>query len=120
MSQHTCPFCREAVPQTKKECEQLNIKRAEANDPVAIFQLGAEEYKKGDYRGAIEYFTRAAELGIAEAHYELSHMYLEGQGVEKVRERKYTIWKKLLLAVIRLLDSDLEFTRREMKIIREQ
>ena len=87
-SQHTCPFCREAVPQTKKECEKLNIKRAEANDPVAIFQLGAEEYKKKDYRSAIEYYTRAAELGIAEAHYEISHMYLEGQGVEKERGKE--------------------------------
>ena len=76
------------MPQTKKECEKLNIKRAEANDPVAIFQLGAEEYKKKDYRSAIEYYTRAAELGIAEAHYEISHMYLEGQGVEKERGKE--------------------------------
>ena len=73
--QQTCPFCREALPKTVEEHDKQNMKRAEANDPVAIRQKGIEQYNKGDYSRAFEYWTKAAELGDVEAHYLLSVMY---------------------------------------------
>ena len=63
------------------------MKRIEANDPVAMLQHGLDESKKGDYRSAFEYWTKATELGNAEAHFRLSDMYYHGRGVEK-DERK--------------------------------
>ena len=59
------------------------MKRVKANDPAAIFQLGLEQYNKGYYSRAFEYYAKAAELGNAHAHYQLSNMYYDGQGVEK-------------------------------------
>jgi len=41
------------------------------------------QYQKGDYSSAFEYSKKAAELGNMEAHYRLSLLYLDGQGVEK-------------------------------------
>ena len=63
------------------------MKRVEMNDPNAMLQHGLEESKKGDYRSAFEYWTKAADLGYAEAHFRLSDMYYHGRGVEK-DERK--------------------------------
>ena len=83
----TCPFCREPVPKTK-EAKKLLMKRVEANDPLAMCQQGGEGYDQGDYRTAFEYWAKAAELGDIGAHYQLSVLYLKGQGVEK-DEAKY-------------------------------
>ncbi|KAK1733624.1 Sel1-like repeat family protein [Skeletonema marinoi] len=77
-----CPFCRTPVP-TKNELDKRRMKRIEVNDPVAMRQWGVQQYKKGDYSTAFEYFARAAELGNAEAHYRLSQMYDLGNGIEK-------------------------------------
>jgi TPR repeat protein len=38
---------------------------------------------KGDYKGAFQHNTKAAELGDIRAHYLLSIMYRQGKGVEK-------------------------------------
>ena len=38
---------------------------------------------KGDFKAAFEYFTKAAELEDAEAHFELSIIYQNGEGVQK-------------------------------------
>ena len=82
--EHTCPFCREALPKTKKEREKLNMKRADAKDPVAMYKEGLLQLRNGDDRRASDYFTKAADLGYAWAHYELSIMYDElGSFVEK-------------------------------------
>jgi len=78
-----CPFCREQLPTTKEESDKRRMKRIEVNDPVAMRQWGVQQYKKGDYSTAFEYFARAAELGNAEAHYRLSQMYDLGNGIEK-------------------------------------
>ena len=43
------------------------------------------QYRKGDICSAFEYYTKAAELGDAEAHYSLSCMYRDGHGVAKDR-----------------------------------
>ena len=81
--QHSCPFCREPMPSTEEEVDEQHMKRIEANDPVAMVQQGGEQMKKGDYQSAFEYWTKAAELGHADAHYQLSVMYRFGDGVEK-------------------------------------
>ena len=78
-----CPFCREAAPETGAECDKQRMKRIEINDPVAMRKEGKKQYSKGDYHSAFEYYTKAAELGDVEAHYELSNLYRWGEGVEK-------------------------------------
>ena len=86
--QQRCPFCRNALPKTEEENNELVMKRIEANDPVALCQIGSTKYYEGDYTASFEYFTRAAALGNAEAHYGLSILYGDGKGVEK-DEKKY-------------------------------
>ena len=78
-----CAFCRHLRPKSVVEAERILMKRAESNDPVALRQLGSLRRDEGDYKGAIEYWTKAAELGDVMAHYQLSYLYNEGTGVEK-------------------------------------
>jgi TPR repeat protein len=78
-----CPYCREPMPQTKEEADQNYMKRIEANDPLALCQVGKDRYNEGDHKGAIQYFTKAAELGHIDAHYQLSCLYDKGEGVER-------------------------------------
>ena len=78
-----CPFCRKALPDTKEEADELRKKRIEANDPFAMCSEGMEQRERGDYIRAFEYFTKAAELGDAQAHSQLANMYLQEHGVEK-------------------------------------
>ena len=81
--EETCPFCRQTVPKTVEEADQNRMKRVKTNDPVALHQRGIRLAKEEDYKGAIEYFTRAAALGDLAAHYDLSFMYKWGEGVAK-------------------------------------
>jgi TPR repeat protein len=57
--------------------------RIKKNDPVAIREMGKQHNMERDYNGAVEYWKKAAELGDAGAHYELSVMYHLGRGVEE-------------------------------------
>ena len=85
--EHTCPFCRKAMPigaTTEREINERLVMRVEANDPVAMCSIGKEKYFGGDYQAAFEYWTKAAALGNVEAHYPLSILYYEGNGVEVV------------------------------------
>jgi TPR repeat protein len=60
------------------------MKRVKANDPAALSYMGGKYCDdEGDYEGAFEYYTRAAELGDMDAHYRLGLMYYDGRGVEK-------------------------------------
>ena len=34
--ERTCPFCRHPIPKSNEEADKILIKRAEANDPVAL------------------------------------------------------------------------------------
>ena len=86
--QHTCPFCRTAAPNTGAEIIEQLMKRVEANDPVAMCHMGSEIYKEGNYNSAFEYFTKAAAMGNVQAHYQLSILYRDGQGVEKNEKRE--------------------------------
>eukprot|EP00984_Skeletonema_dohrnii_P005337 scaffold1874_cov89-Skeletonema_dohrnii-CCMP3373.AAC.14 len=85
--QRKCPFCRKSVP-TKNEPDEMMMKRIKANDPVAMTQWGKEQYEKGDYSSAFEYFTKAAALGSADAHGELADMYHNGRGVEQDEKKE--------------------------------
>lgn len=80
-----CPFCR--LPVTEKS-DQGIFKRAEANDPCALQHVGELRFDKGDYESAIKYWTKAAELGDGDAHYDLFYMYLKGEGVEMDEEKE--------------------------------
>ena len=84
--QNKCPFCRKDLPKTKEEINLQWGKRIE-DDPVAMCHVGTNRCKEGDYKGAFEYFTKAATLGDAIAHYQLSMMYHTGEGVEKDEKR---------------------------------
>ena len=79
----SCAFCREPLPKTDEEIKAMLMIRVEKNDPVAMRHMGGRRYDEGDYKSAFEYYTKAAELGDASAHYNLSFMYRLGQGVEK-------------------------------------
>ena len=75
-----CPFCR--IPEANSEGEALLRikKRAEANDAVAIHQLGGfycigENSIPQDYNKAIELWLRAGELGCAAAYDCVADMY---------------------------------------------
>jgi TPR repeat protein len=65
------------------------MKRVKANDPKAMVMMGTVRYDEGDYQGAFNYWTKAAELGDdADAHYFLSCLYCEGKGVEKDTKKR--------------------------------
>jgi len=70
-----CPFCREEPAEMQEEIESNLMKRIEKNDPVAMYQMAGFRAQEKNYSGAFEYFSKAAELGHAEAHYELSMFY---------------------------------------------
>ena len=59
------------------------MERIKKNDPVAMIKMGKKHLKEGDYGKAVEYFTKAAELGAAKANFLLGTSYHTGIGVEK-------------------------------------
>ncbi len=87
--QQRCVFCREPAPKTDEEADKKIMRRIkENNDPAAMCHMGTKSYEEGDYETALKYFTKAAELGDAVGHYQLSYMYRVGQGVEKDTEKE--------------------------------
>ena len=83
----SCAFCRQRAPRNNKELEKQLMKRVEMNDPAALLQKGVATDKTGDHSGALEYYTKALELGHVEVHYHLARLYHEGHGVEKDMEK---------------------------------
>ncbi len=85
-----CPYCREELPDMdEEEIKQNYMERAKVNDPVAMNELGRRCYSEGDYEAALEYFTKAANLGYIDAHFRLSFLYCNGgQGVERDLKKK--------------------------------
>jgi hypothetical protein len=88
MNQHKCAFCREPKPNSREEADKHRMKRVKKNDPMAIYIMGELRLDEGDYEGALDYMTKAAGLGVAEAHYSLLVMYHNGEGVEKNKEKE--------------------------------
>eukprot|EP00985_Skeletonema_marinoi_P011099 scaffold5247_cov158-Skeletonema_marinoi.AAC.1 len=84
--EHKCPFCRTAAPEP---CDFSDLmKRVEANDPVAICEMGHMRHEEGVYKSAYEYLSKAAELGDVDAHSSLSILYHLGKGVKKDAKRE--------------------------------
>ncbi len=83
-----CPFCRHLMPKSSEEGDKNQRKRAEANDPFAVRQVGGQSLMKGDFKGACEFWSKAVELGDVEAHYHLALMYHNGQGVEMNKRKE--------------------------------
>jgi TPR repeat protein len=71
----------------EEERRKRMMKRIKANDPAAMVQMGTMRYEEGDYVSAVKYWTKAAELGDAAAHYQLSAMYRIGLGIEGDEEK---------------------------------
>ncbi len=86
--EHRCAYCREPVVESQETSDRRIMKRIKKNDPVALMWVGSERLAEGDYRKALEYFTKAAELGNAEAHFSLSTMYRSGDGVGKDKKKE--------------------------------
>ena len=86
--QLTCPFCRQPPVNSEKKMKKNIMRRAKANDPVALAVIGAYRNQEGDYKSAFEYLTKAAELGDGEAHLALSIMYEEGNFVVKDKSKQ--------------------------------
>jgi TPR repeat protein len=84
-----CAFCREPASATDEEANKLCMERIKKNCPVAMSQMGRKQYYERDYETAFKYWSKAAELGDADAHYNLSVMYRkEVGGVEKDEKKR--------------------------------
>ncbi|KAL3771985.1 hypothetical protein ACHAWO_009176 [Cyclotella atomus] len=93
----TCPFSRAEVS-SAKECIKILEKRVAANDSENMYQLG-RKYLNGDHEldlkkdefKAFKLFHRAAELGSAQAYFNLGFTYDKGVGVSKdgTKARQY-------------------------------
>ena len=83
-----CPFCRHPAPTSQEESDMNRMRRVEANDPFAFRRMGERCSDEKDYKSAVEYWTKAAELGDVGAHYNLSISYRDGLGVEKDEKKK--------------------------------
>ena len=86
--QFLCPFCREPSLITEEERDRQRMKRVEANDPVAMLHEGRKQHQKGKYRKALKFYTKAAKLGDVWAHFNLSCLYRDGEGVDKDKEKE--------------------------------
>jgi len=86
-----CAFCRTPMPVGTMEMIEREKKRAELDDPIAIYNTGCN-YRDGrngfpqDYSKALELWHRAAELGYANAYNNIGVAYY-GRGV-KVDKKK--------------------------------
>ena len=86
-----CPFCNsDRSSKTEEECVEEMMRRMEANDAGAIFQLGHCYYHglngvQQDRTRAKELYTRAVELGCSKAHGSLSDIYHKGGDLKKAK-----------------------------------
>ena len=90
--EHRCAYCREPVPETSSF---KNVKkRAKKNDPVAMSEMGKRHCHEGDYKTGLQYYSKAAELGDANAHYQLSVCIAMARVLRRIQKRKFAIWKR--------------------------
>jgi TPR repeat protein len=76
------------VPNSDEERDKHIMKRMKKNCPVAIAEMGKRRYHEGDYETAFKYWSKAAALGDADAHYNLSVLYRKWQFVEKDEKKR--------------------------------
>jgi len=53
-----CPLCRHPVQAYKEFYDKDRTNRIEANDPVAMREMGATLYHEEDYEAATDYWTK--------------------------------------------------------------
>ena len=82
-----CVFCREPALKSKEQLDKMIMERVKKNEPAAMRHIAKKRYHEGDYKTALEYYTKAAELGDADAHGCLGDLYNKGQVVEKDKEK---------------------------------
>jgi TPR repeat protein len=86
-----CPFCNSnRGNKTDEECIQELMKRVEAGDASAIYQLASYYYHgiegfQQDHAKSTELYARAANLGSSEAHYNLGNAYRERGDLKKAK-----------------------------------
>ncbi len=82
--EHRCAFCRHPHAKSQKEAYGHNVKRGKKNCSVALNEMGKEHFFKGENDKGLEYLSKAADLGNANAHFCLATLYEYGaNGVEK-------------------------------------
>lgn len=81
-----------AAPDYSSDVQAGNMSPSASNTPesdgrpgVYYFNLGAEAFRKGDYRHAVEMYKVAASWAYKPAEYDLALMYYRGNGVPKDR-----------------------------------
>ena len=84
----SCAFCRKPFPSSREEHMRNLMKRVDANNPVAMHHRGSLYNREGNYDGAFEILSRAAELGNIDAHSDIASLYLMGNGVEADQEKR--------------------------------
>ena len=116
----SCPFCREPVSRGNKKDRKRLMKRVKANDPVAMKEMGVDHYEDGNYDGALEYWTKAAELGDIEARITIYQLCMgRGRVLRRMRKRECIIGRRQPLVDIPELDTDLHVLRGEMEISKD-
>mmetsp|Transcript_7812 Transcript_7812/g.15946 ORF Transcript_7812/g.15946 Transcript_7812/m.15946 type:complete len:306 (-) Transcript_7812:208-1125(-) len=92
--ENQCAFCRTPLATTDEGSEPHLMKRVKANDPFALLQMGVLCYQRGEHERSVEYYTRAAGLGVAISHCVLAMAYRNGQGIERDEKRAIYHWEK--------------------------
>ena len=98
-----CPFCRVPPPDSDNEIIKRIMKRVEANDAQAMYNLG-RMYSHGnlgfpqDSAKAVELYLRAGELGYTKAYNSIGVAYDNGEGVERNKKKA---WHYYELAAMR-------------------
>ena len=97
--EYKCPFCRQKM-RAAKGYDMVSIRRraTENNCPIALQRLGMSYFKKKDYENTVLYWTKAAELGDANANNNLGGLYMEGGVVEKDEKKGVSLLEKAAIA----------------------
>jgi tetratricopeptide (TPR) repeat protein len=86
--EHRCAFCREPNAKSQEEVDKRIMERIKKHDPAAMTQMGKKHVEEGDYGKVLQYWTKAAELGDANAHAGLGGLYYKGLGGVEKDEKK--------------------------------
>ena len=89
---HLCPFCRTPKPTSHGEIIERIKKRVDANDAIAMYELGCHYYngRKGltqNHNKAMKLYLWAGELGYAAAYNSIGYSYHIGEGVDRDAEK---------------------------------
>jgi len=92
VAEKKCAFCRIPFPKSNEEQIKRFKKRVEAEDPMAIYNVGVD-YSEGangypqDSKKALELWHQSGELGYARAYGTIGSAYEYGRGVEIDKEK---------------------------------